>query len=160
MGDRVEKELPMRRIRTFTGPIALALLLTGCASPPAAEKRSAATEPSDEPQPALTLDELEPDGQLAYAADTPPAREPSPPPSTDAGAPAATAAAEEQVLRPRNAAKAPDTYRVQPGDTLIKIARKLYAEDSRWRDIYQANRHQLSAPGQISVGMELQLPER
>ncbi len=52
------------------------------------------------------------------------------------------------------------TYAVQSGDTLSAIARRVYGDPERWREIYTANRHQLSAPDQLKVGMILNLPPR
>ena len=50
------------------------------------------------------------------------------------------------------------TYRVQRGDSLRAIARKVYQDEDRWRDIYEANRGILSDPHQIHPGMTIHLP--
>lgn len=53
-------------------------------------------------------------------------------------------------------------YVVQAGDTLSKIAGKLYGDvsPSSWRRIYQANRDQIGDdPSRIEVGMSLVIPE-
>ncbi len=53
----------------------------------------------------------------------------------------------------------PQTYTVQPGDTLSKIAKELYGDFRLWTLIYEANRDQISDPSLIRVGMELKIPE-
>ncbi len=50
------------------------------------------------------------------------------------------------------------TYTVQPGDTLSKISLRFYGTTSRYMDIYEANRDQLSSPASVSVGQELRIP--
>ena len=50
------------------------------------------------------------------------------------------------------------TYRVKRGDSLRAIARKVYQDEDRWRDIYEANRRILSDPHQIHPGMTIHLP--
>jgi nucleoid-associated protein YgaU len=49
------------------------------------------------------------------------------------------------------------TYRVRPGDTLSKIAKRLHVHGG-WRALYQANRRHLSSPNVIHVGQVLTLP--
>ena len=50
------------------------------------------------------------------------------------------------------------TYTVQPGDTLSKIAKDYYGDDSQYRRIYEANRDKLDDPDSIQVGQELKIP--
>jgi ABC-type amino acid transport substrate-binding protein len=55
-----------------------------------------------------------------------------------------------------------ETYVVQAGDTLSKIAGKLYGDvsPSSWRRIYEANRERIGDdPSRIEVGMTLVVPE-
>lgn len=53
----------------------------------------------------------------------------------------------------------PDTYTVQPGDTLWDITYRLYG-DIRWiDDLVAANRTLLTSPEDLSVGMVLQVPQ-
>lgn len=54
----------------------------------------------------------------------------------------------------------PDEYVTQQGDTLYKIARKLYRDQRRWRDIYEKNRGLIGKnPNRLKAGMKLALPE-
>lgn len=50
-------------------------------------------------------------------------------------------------------------YTVQPGDTLWKIALKVYGKGWRWRKIYQANQAIISDPGKLYVGQVLVIPD-
>ena len=50
------------------------------------------------------------------------------------------------------------TYTVLAGDTLGKIALKLYQDGSRWTEIYEANKDQIADPNAIEVGQELVIP--
>lgn len=52
-----------------------------------------------------------------------------------------------------------NSYTVQRGDTLWKIALKVYGRGWRWRRIYDANTDKISDPGQIYVGQVLFIPE-
>ena len=53
-----------------------------------------------------------------------------------------------------------DTYVVQKGDSLWKIAAKkeIYGDASKWRRIFDANRDQLKAPDRVRAGMTLNIP--
>lgn len=50
------------------------------------------------------------------------------------------------------------TYTVAKGDSLSKIAKHLYGNANRWRDIFEANRDQLDNPDLIQPGQVLKLP--
>ena len=73
--------------------------------------------------------------------------------SIDSSLPAPAAAA---------AAAAPasgdQTYTVQPGDSLSKIAKRFYGDANRYMAIFQANQDKLTNPDKISVGQELKIP--
>jgi nucleoid-associated protein YgaU len=49
-------------------------------------------------------------------------------------------------------------YVVKSGDTLSKIARELYGDANRWREIYEANKERIESPNVIRPGWELIIP--
>ena len=53
---------------------------------------------------------------------------------------------------------AAQTYTVNKGDTLSKIAKEFYGSANRWHEIYDANRDQLSNPDLIKPGQVLKIP--
>ena len=57
-----------------------------------------------------------------------------------------------------SADETPGSYTVVGGDTLTRISRKVYGTESRWMDIYQANRDTLSSPNSLRVGQVLRIP--
>src|SRR6266404_2156319 len=50
------------------------------------------------------------------------------------------------------------TYRVQPGDTLVSISRKFYKSPSRWKEILDANRKKIDDPEKLRAGQNLIIP--
>lgn len=50
------------------------------------------------------------------------------------------------------------TYKVQPGDTLSKIAKQQYGNANDYMKIFEANKDKLSDPDKIQVGQELVIP--
>lgn len=52
------------------------------------------------------------------------------------------------------------TYTVERGDSLIKIAEKLYGDASRWKEIHELNKDQLPDPDRIRYGMKLRVPRK
>ncbi len=57
------------------------------------------------------------------------------------------------------AQEAGGTYVVESGDTLIRIAKKVFNDPGRWREIYELNRDRLRSPDEVPVGMTLKLPQ-
>ena len=51
-------------------------------------------------------------------------------------------------------------YTVQPGDSLSKIAKKIYGDSNRWKEIWQANQAKIPNPDLIHPGLELQIPPK
>ena len=49
-------------------------------------------------------------------------------------------------------------YTVQKGDSLEKIASKVYGDSNQWRRIYKANREKLSSPNRVYPGQKLVIP--
>lgn len=50
-------------------------------------------------------------------------------------------------------------YTVKPGDTLWKIAQKVYGNGKKWKKIYEANSNVILDPEKIYVGQVLMIPE-
>lgn len=50
------------------------------------------------------------------------------------------------------------TYKVQPGDSLSKIAKEFYGNSNDYHRIFEANRNQLTDPNKIQPGQELVIP--
>jgi nucleoid-associated protein YgaU len=50
------------------------------------------------------------------------------------------------------------TYKVQPGDTLSKIAKQFYGNANDYNRIFEANQDKLQSPDQIRAGQELVIP--
>ncbi len=75
-------------------------------------------------------------------------------------APAKPAAALQPppVPKPEPAQPAMQQYVVQSGDTLSRIASKMYGDPNKWRMIYDANRGTLSSPESVRVGQTLLIP--
>lgn len=51
-----------------------------------------------------------------------------------------------------------ETYVVVAGDSLSKIAKRLYGDAAKWRQIYEANRDQIKNPDLIHPGQQLKIP--
>lgn len=49
-------------------------------------------------------------------------------------------------------------YTIRKGDTLVRISRRVYGDENRWRDIYRANRDVLSNPSKLTPGLRIRLP--
>ena len=52
------------------------------------------------------------------------------------------------------------TYTVQSGDSLSKIAKHFYGNANDWRKIFEANTDQLSNPDRIKPGQVLKIPAK
>lgn len=57
-----------------------------------------------------------------------------------------------------NASSGGRTYKVQPGDTLSKIAKEFYGDANDYNRIFAANRDKLESPDKIRAGQELLIP--
>jgi len=51
-----------------------------------------------------------------------------------------------------------ETYTVQAGDSLSKIAKKLYGDGNKWRVIFEANQDIIKNPDLIHPGQTLKIP--
>ena len=56
------------------------------------------------------------------------------------------------------AAPAEQTYTVVAGDSLSKIAKRLYGDANQWHRIFEANRDQIQNPDLIKPGQKLKIP--
>lgn len=50
------------------------------------------------------------------------------------------------------------TYKIQSGDTLSKIAHKFYGKSSKWNVILDANKDKISDAGKLKVGTTINIP--
>lgn len=50
------------------------------------------------------------------------------------------------------------SYKVQPGDSLSKIAKEFYGDATKYQRIFEANRDKLENPDKIQAGQELVIP--
>ena len=64
-----------------------------------------------------------------------------------------------KVPKPQENSSAEKVYNVQPKDTLGKISRKFFNNFSRWKDIYEINKDQISKPELIYPGQKIRIPE-
>jgi LysM repeat protein len=51
-----------------------------------------------------------------------------------------------------------ESYEVQDGESLWRIAKKVYGAGSRWKEIYDANRDTLGSPDDVRAGVVLSIP--
>ena len=50
------------------------------------------------------------------------------------------------------------TYTVVKGDSLSKIAKRIYGDAQQWRKIYEANKDQIKNPDLIQPGQTFRIP--
>lgn len=153
-GDEMADELPTADAGTDAVPkadaeVAAAPVTDPNGAPPADPSMS--PPPADQPPPA------QPDAM----AQTPPAdtqapvvAQQTPPAEAPAPAPAPVAAPEAPAA---SAGGSGESYTVQHGDTLMKIAFDHYGDLYKWKSIYEANRGTIKDPNVISVGTVLTL---
>lgn len=75
--------------------------------------------------------------------------------TVDPNAPAQTA--QQQQSGPASGGQ---TYTVQSGDSLSKIAKQFYGDANAYMDIFNANQDKLNDPNKISPGQQLVIPPR
>lgn len=51
-------------------------------------------------------------------------------------------------------------YEVQAGDSLRKIAQRIYGDEMKWKRIWEANKAQIPNPDRIQPGMQLSIPPK
>ena len=64
----------------------------------------------------------------------------------------------ERQLIDGAAAAADQTYTVVKGDSLSKIAKRIYGDAQQWRKIYEANKDQIKNPDLIQPGQTFRIP--
>jgi nucleoid-associated protein YgaU len=57
-----------------------------------------------------------------------------------------------------DAQSAPRTYEVKKGDSLSRIAKHVYGDAGKWRQIFEANSDTLKDPDKIYPGQVLTIP--
>ena len=53
-----------------------------------------------------------------------------------------------------------DSYTVQSGDSLSKIAQHYYGDAQKWKAIYEANKDKIDNPNLIHPGQKLTIPKQ
>jgi nucleoid-associated protein YgaU len=51
-----------------------------------------------------------------------------------------------------------ESYEVKPGDSLSKIAKRVYGNAADWKRIFEANRDTIKDPDKIFPGQKLKIP--
>ncbi len=64
------------------------------------------------------------------------------------------------VQRIQTPAPTPGTYKVLPGDTLTRIAKAVYGDSSKWKEIYGANMDKMKSENDLKAGQTITLPTR
>ena len=64
----------------------------------------------------------------------------------------------EAPVEPAASQQAGDSYTVQSGDTLFKIAEEAYGDGNDYPKIFEANRDLLDSPDHILPGQKLRIP--
>jgi LysM repeat protein len=68
--------------------------------------------------------------------------------------------APQQGAQQAGPASGGQTYTVQSGDSLSKIAKQFYGDANAYMDIFNANRDKLNDPNKIQPGQQLVIPPR
>jgi nucleoid-associated protein YgaU len=84
-------------------------------------------------------------------------------PSTQESPPAASASSEAASADSESTHSEPATpgvryYTVGNGDTLYRIAQRVYGEGRHWRAVYEANKDLIDDPRELTLGWTLELP--
>jgi nucleoid-associated protein YgaU len=144
-------------IRWSLGALAaIALLITACE-----QKQPEPTAHQENVQPLSEMDKQPPAPAVTDPYADPYASESMQPRDAGTPPPAAAPARSDQSLAPRRSTAAGANARmhtVQKGDTLYKLARQYYNDQSQWKKIYEANRNKIRNQNQLVVGTELVIP--
>ena len=58
------------------------------------------------------------------------------------------------------AAEVYETYEVKSGDSLSRIAKRVYGNANAWKRIFEANKDVLKDPDKIYPGQKLKIPQK
>jgi 5'-nucleotidase / UDP-sugar diphosphatase len=83
---------------------------------------------------------------------------PAPEGTTDMGTDVAVTPPSTPSAMPSGTTGAGRIHVVQRGDTLFKLARQYYNDQSQWKRIYEANRTQIPNQNVLKVGQKLIIP--
>jgi len=72
--------------------------------------------------------------------------------------PEPTPVSRKPVQRIQTPAPTPGTYKVLPGDTLSRIAKAVYGDSSKWKEIYGANLDKMSSENDLKAGQTITIP--
>jgi len=72
--------------------------------------------------------------------------------------PEPTPVSKKPVQRIQTPAPIPDTYKVLPGDTLSRIARTVYGDSSKYKEIYGANLDKMKSENDLKAGQIITIP--
>jgi nucleoid-associated protein YgaU len=64
------------------------------------------------------------------------------------------------TAQPAGASSLGHGYQVQSGDTLSKIAKRVYGDASEWKRIWEANKDTIPNPDLIHPGQQINLPPK
>jgi nucleoid-associated protein YgaU len=79
----------------------------------------------------------------------------------DAAPASPTGTSQSTSTAPTTKTSGATTYTVESGDTLHRIANKVYGDSKLWNQIYEANKSTIgSDPAALKVGMKLQIPAK
>ncbi len=92
-------------------------------------------------------------------SEPPPKRQAEPPPQAALEpAPSSTPMSADPIPRIQTPAPVPKTYKVLPGDTLSRIARTVYGDSAKWKEIYSANMDQMMNENDLKAGQVITIP--
>ena len=74
--------------------------------------------------------------------------------------PEPTPVSPKPVQRIQTPAPTTGTYKVLPGDTLMRIAKAVYGDSSKWKKIYGANLDKMSSENDLKAGQTIIIPKR
>ncbi len=83
----------------------------------------------------------------------------APPAEKTEPTPSPTPVSREPITRIQTRAPVPETYQVLPGDTLSRIAKTVYGDSSKWKEIYGANLDKMKNENDLRAGQIVTIPK-